>query len=498
MALIVIQSDAIVDVSYNAAVYRWLRQNILRAASLSAMVVAIVTLYRRYLHVNPTTVALTFLLCVLVVSASWGLIYAVVTAIVATAAFNYFFLPPIGTFTIADTQNWVALFVFLITAIIASQLSERARREATNATRRRRELERLYALSQQLLVSDNVLALLNALPQYIVDSFGCQAAGVFSSERGTVYWSNHASQELQAERLRVCAATGEPSVGPSGDVRYAPMRMGIRTVGAVGVSGGELTRETLEAIGSLAAIAIERAGAVEKLSRTEAAREAEKLRTALLDSVTHEFRTPLTSIKASVTSVLSNTNLDEAQKRELLTVIEEETDRLDDLVGKAADMARLDAHQVELHREAHNIQEAIEKSVEESGKVLASHPLEIKVPEGLQPIEFDLERITEALNQLLVNAAKYSPADSPIRITAERDDAKLTVTVADRGIGIDEFEQGLIFEQFYRGKNQKPGVPGTGMGLAIAKAIVEAHGGTILVTSQVGRGSAFSFTLPYR
>ena len=218
MALIVIQSDAIVDVSYNAAVYRLLRQNILRAASLSAMVVAIVTFYRRYLHVNPTTVALTFLLCVLVVSASWGLIYAVVTAIVATAAFNYFFLPPIGTFTIADTQNWVALFVFLITAIIASQLSERARREASNATRRRRELERLYSLSQQLLVSDNVLALLNALPQYIVDSFGCQAAGVFSSERGTLYWSNNASHELQAERLRVCAATGEPSVGPSGDV----------------------------------------------------------------------------------------------------------------------------------------------------------------------------------------------------------------------------------------------------------------------------------------
>src|SRR5262249_17661077 len=319
MALIVIQSDAIVDVSYNAAVYRLLRQNILRAASLSAMLVAIVTFYRRYLHVNPTTVALTFLLCVLVVSASWGLIYAVVTAIVATAAFNYFFLPPIGTFTIADTQNWVALFVFLITAIIASQLSDRARPEASNATRRRRYLDRLSPSSQQLMVYDNVLAVLNALPQYIVDSFGCQAAGVFSSERGTLYWSNNASHELQAERLRVCAATGEPSVGPSGDVRYAPMRMGIRTVGAVGASGGGLTRETLEGIGSVAAIAIERAGAVEKLSRTEAAREAEKLRAALLDSVTHEFRTPLTSIKASVTSVLSNTNLDEAQKRELLT-----------------------------------------------------------------------------------------------------------------------------------------------------------------------------------
>jgi two-component system sensor histidine kinase KdpD len=272
--------------------------------------------------------------------------------------------------------------------------------------------------------------------------------------------------------------------------------MGVRSVGAVGVSGGVLTRETLEAIGSLVAIAIERAGAVEKLARAEGAREGEKLRSALLDSVTHEFRTPLTSIKASVTSLLSESNLEQTQRLELLTVIDEESDRLDHLVEEAAQMARFDANQVDLHRDQHHIQEAIDRAVDESGKLLARHPLEIEAPEGLPTIRFDVDRIKDVFIQLLENAAKYSAADGSIRVTAETKGSYLTVSVADRGPGIDDFEQSLIFDKFYRGKDQRYRVQGTGMGLAIARAIIEAHGGTIEVTSQLGRGSVFSFSLP--
>jgi two-component system sensor histidine kinase KdpD len=459
-------------------------------------VLVIVVAYRRLVHVNPTTVALTFLLAVLAVSATWGLKYAVVTAVAATAAFNYFFLPPVGTFTIAETQNWIALLVFLAIAIIASQLSEWARRETMDATRRRHEVERLYAFSQQLLVAENVVGLLNALPQHVVQSFGCDAAAIFVAGRPDIYRSAANTRELEAERLRTAAARGEPIVEVEKRVRYAPLRMGVRSVGAVGVSGGELTRETLEAIGSLVAIAIERAGAVEKLGRAEVAREAEKLRAALLDSVTHEFRTPLTSIKASVTSLLSDSNLDPSERRELLTVIDEESDRLDHLVGEAAQMAQLDANEVELHRGPHRIQEAIERAVEESRRPLAGHPVEVVAPDGLPALRFDLDHIKDVLNQLLENAGKYSPPDAPIHITAERKGAFLTVSVADRGPGIDDFEQSLIFDKFYRGKDQRYRVQGTGMGLAIAKAIIEAHGGSITVTSQLGHGSVFSFTLP--
>lgn len=475
---------------------RSLGQSALRFVTCLAAVVALAAVFRHLIHVNPTTVALTLLLAVLVISASWGLTYAVVTAFVATTAFNYFFLPPVGTFTVADPQNWVALAAFLVTAIIASQLSERARREALDATQRRHEVERLYAFSQHLLVAENVVGLLNALPQLVVESFGCQSAALFVPGRSDIYRSSGAANGLDSERLRTSAARGESVLDAEKGLRYVPLRMGVRSVGAIGVAGGELRRETLEAIGSLVAIAIERARAVEKLGRTEAAREGEKLRSALLDSVTHEFRTPLTSIKASVTGLLSGSSLDESQRKELLTVIDEESDRLDHLVGEAAQMAQLDANQVELHREPHRVREAIERAVEESRKSLTGHTVEVIAPDELPAVRFDLDRIKDVLNHLLENAGKYSPAGTPIRVTAERKDSHVIVSVADRGPGIDDFEQSLVFDKFYRGKDQRYSVQGTGMGLAIAKAIVEAHGGTISVTSQLGHGSVFSFTLP--
>lgn len=469
----------------------------LRYVACLAAVAVVVFVFRHVLHVNPTTVALTFLLAVLIISAYWGLHYAVVTAVVATAAFNYFFLPPVGTFTISDPQNWIALFAFLVTAVIASQLSARARQEAEAATLRRQEVERLYSFSQDLLVAENVVGLLNPLPQMVVDSFGCEGAAIFIIGRTYTYRSSGpAGREPDGERLRATAARGEPLLEVGSRTRYLPLRMGVRPVGALGVVGGVLTRETLEAVGSLVATAIERAGAVEQLGRAEAAREGEKLRSALLDSVTHEFRTPLTSIKASVTGLLSGGNLDESQRRELLTVIDEESDRLDHLVGEAAQMAQLEANQVELHREPHRMQEAIERAMEESRKPLSGHALEIAVPDDLPPLRFDVDRIKDVLNHLLENAGKYAPAETPIRITAENKGGYVHVSVADRGPGIDDFEQSLIFDKFYRGKDQRYTVQGTGMGLAIAKAIVEAHGGTIGVTSQLGRGSVFWFTLP--
>ena len=472
-------------------------QPILRFAAVVAIDLIIVWVYFKVIHVNPTTVGFTFLLAILAVSASWGLQYAIFMAVVATLAYNYFFLPPVLRFTIADPQNWVAMFAFLVTAVIASHLAERARREALQSNQRRHEVERLYAFSQQLLVAGNVFGLLNNVPGYIVESFGAGGAAVFLENKQKTYFSDISVQSaLPIEELKAVCGRGEPVRDREHDTCFMPLRMGVRTVGSFGITRCNLSRETLEAIGSLVAIAIERASTMEKLSRTEAARESDRLRSLLLDSVTHEFRTPLTAIKAAAETLLSEAELEKPQRRELLAVINEESDRLNRLVGEAAEVAQLDAGQVELRFEPHHIREAVNLAVQQSKHSLENHPVEIAVPETLPKVRMDLDRITEVLTQLLDNAGKYSASGTPIHVTADVRTGQLVTSVADHGPGIDDFEQAMIFEKFYRGRDQRVSIQGTGMGLAIAKAIVELHGGTIGVTSQVGHGSVFYFSLP--
>ena len=468
-------------------VYRYL-------IAIGAVALAVIA-YRR-LPVNPTTVALTLLLIVLGVASRWGLTLAITTAIAGTLAFNYYFLPPVHTFTISDPENWIALLAFLISAIIASRLSERARREAENATRRRKEVERLYFLSQQLLATENVMQLLNSIPHYVRDAFGLKAAAMYLPKRKEVYRTGVDHPELSEEQLESVSGRGELVVEEEQQLCFVPLRVGVRAVGSIGLEGAVLSRETLEAVGSLIAISIERAHAVETLTRAEATRESEKLRSALLDSVTHEFRTPLTAIKLSVTTLLAPDPVSSEARKELLTVINEETDRLNRLVGEAAEMAQLDAQQVELRRGAHAVREIVDAARERSKQALAGREVRLQIPETLPQVQVDLDRIAEVLVQLLENAAKYSPVETPITITAEPNGRMVNISVADRGPGIDDLEQALIFEKFYRGRDQRYRVQGTGMGLAIAKAIVEAHGGTIGVTSQLGSGSVLHFTVP--
>lgn len=446
------------------------------------------------LHVNHTTVALMFLVTVLLTSAYWGLRYAVLVALGATAAFNLFFLPPVGTFTIADPQNWIALFAFLLTALVASNLSESARREAESAKQRRREVERLFALSQRLLASENVLELLNALPLFVKETFSVTSVVAMAADHPTVYRSS-VDSSFEETVLRSTLMRGEPIT--QGGVSYVPLRLGMRTVGALGVSGDELSRETLDALGSLAGLAIERARALEALSKNRAEQEHERLRSALLDSVAHEFRTPLTSIKASVTTLLSDAAIDPQGRRELLTVVDEETDRLNRLVGEAAEMAQLDAGMFKLDLQSHSMWDALAPALQDARQSLENHSVDVPPANAAAPkVRIDVQRMREVLMHLLENAGKYSEPGVEIKITIDIDGDRLVTSVADRGPGIDSFEQSLIFEKFYRGRHQRYSAPGTGMGLAIAKVIVEAHGGTIGVVSQLGRGSVFSVSLP--
>jgi two-component system sensor histidine kinase KdpD len=461
-----------------------------------AIVAGIAFLYRQVLLVNQTTVALTLLLAILAVSAVWGMAVSVFMSVVAMLVFNYEFLPPIGTLTIADPQNWVALGAFLVTSIMGSQLSARIRRQAHEAHSRRREIERLYKFSQKLLGEGNVIQLMNAIPNYIVESFEAGAAELFLPQKDKFYRSGYGAAHLDEQKMKTAFLRDETTVEPQQSVYFVPVRLGVRAIGSLGISGASLSRQTLEAVSSLVAIAVERARAVEQLSQTEAERQGERLKSALLDSVTHDFRTPLTSMKAAVTSLLGSGEMVAPQAHELLSIINEECDRLNHLVEEAAEMARLEAGEIELHYAPTSIEEIIQGALALSKSSLAAREIQVKVAPDLPLVEADLVRAQDILVKLIDNANLYSPKEQPIIITSELSGDYITTSVADRGPGIDDLEQGMIFDKFYRGKDQRYLVRGTGMGLPIAKALVTAHKGTIGVTSQLGHGSVFSFSLP--
>ena len=456
-------------------------------------VASIILFYRHFVHVNQTTVALSFLLAILAVSAVWGMAVSAFMSVIAVVSFNYFFLPPVGALTIADPQNWVALFAFLVTAITGSQLSSKIRKEAEEAHRRRREVERLYGFSRQLLGEGNVIQLMNAIPDYIVQSFEAGASELFLPQKDKFYRSGFGAAHLDKDKMKAAFSGDELIVDSERNQYFIPVRLGVRPIASMGISGAQLSRQSIEALGTLVAIAIERARAVEQLGQTEAERQGERLKSALLDSITHDFRTPLTSMKAAVTSLLTSAD---ANATELLTIINEECDRLNHLVEEAAEMAKLEAGELTLDMAPVSADEIIEAALAHCKTTLTGRQVEVNIAPDLPPVRADLERAKEALVQLIDNANLYSPKEETITITAELTGDTITTSVADRGSGIDGFEQTMIFDKFYRGKDQRYLVRGTGMGLPIAKALIAAQHGSISVTSQLGRGSVFSFTLP--
>jgi two-component system, OmpR family, sensor histidine kinase KdpD len=456
----------------------------------------ITEIYRHTPLVNVTTVGFTFLLAILIASTMGGLRTSIPMSVAATLVFDYYFIPPTDKWNINDPQDWVALSAFIVTSVVGSTLSAWARRQTKEARHQRREAEQLYDLSQRLLSAGDSLALSSAIPDDIVDAFGAKAAALLLSEGQEIFYSPGASSQIDAARLKASLSYSEIHAEADKSLSFIPLRMGIKIIGTIAISETALSEATLESLGSLATIAIERARAIEQVGRIESLRENERLKSALLDAITHEFRTPLTAMKISVTGMLSDLNFDREQCRDLLVMIDEGCDRIDQLVGEVSEMSKLESGEIQLDFRRHLVGDLVETALADCKGVFDTRPLERGVANEDVAIRADLVWAAKVLVHLINNANLYSLPGEPITLRTETKSGFVFFSVADRGPGIDPTEAKRIFEKFYRGKEHRCRVQGTGMGLPIAKAIVEAHGGAIGVTSKVGEGSNFHFSLP--
>jgi two-component system sensor histidine kinase KdpD len=467
-----------------------------RLIGVIGAVAAVTVIDVRLLHLNSATAAFSFLLLILGLATRLGLKESILASLAGMLAYNFFFLPPIGTFTIADPQNWVALFVFLVTAITASQLSSSARRKAEEAVFREQEVQRMYNFSRALMLRDDDRTLPDEITQKISELFDVQDVSLYDREADSVSTIAPPGSPLQEAFLRDVARTGEIWRTPESTALIVPVRLGGRSMGSLGVAGtNRISEVALQAIAQLVAIGLERARAQDLAVRAEAARQNEQLKSILLDALAHEFKTPLTSIKAAATTVLSRNRLD-AIEEDLLTVVDEEADHLNNLVTEAIELARIGTGPVKLHRELCSADELISSAIAQLRHLREERILEVTVKRDLPTIEIDRKLGELALRQLLNNALKYSPPSSLIQITAESEGDAIVFGVSNAGSGIPKAEQDLIFEKFYRGRDVRARVAGTGMGLTIAREIVEAHGGRIWLNSELGKRVQFSFTLP--
>lgn len=469
----------------------------LRYAILTLIACAIVVVFYKRVHVNQTTVALAFLVLILVTAYRWRLAYSVYLSVLCTLLYNFFFLPPVRTFTISDPQNWIALGAFLLTSVLVSHLSNRERAQAEASEARRRDVELLYRLSQKLVVQEEIKELARSTPSIVASVFGFRAVALYVASTDTVFYSDPEQIMVSAADLRVSQKEGHEIVSLKNGVKLIPLRMGVQhPLGQLAIADQDTAITMYEAIGSLVSVALERAATLERSNRLEAARESERLRSALVDSVTHDLRTPLTAIRAATSTLLSQPDMADPERNDLLAVVDEESDRLDRMVGQAVEMARLDSQSVRIQLNPQDVSELIELTVEQMRVVLRDHPVLMDVLPHTGRVRMDRTLMQRVLQHLLENAARYSPPHEPITISARIDAHRLVVTVADRGQGIDSEDLPFVFDKYFRGKRQKSQARGTGMGLAIVYAILKAHQGEISVECSAGEGTRFSFWIP--
>ena len=463
---------------------------------------------------NPTTVALSFLLVVLIVAAVSRRWVAIATSLMAFLCFNYFFLPPVETWMVADPQNWVALFTLLAVSIVASHLSAQVRRRAQEATARRDELARLFDLTRDILLTTATEDAVALVARYVSWRFGLQAVTIclpdgpgwklhHSGERTLEFDTVHLDAALAAARTRLefdarerTYAGHTPIEAGSGNRAWlVPLRRGTSPIGLLALQGEEVDPGTRDAIAGVTAIAIERTQLLEERKEAEIVRRGAELKSALLASLSHDLRTPLTAVTVAANN-LDASWLTTAQRREQAEIVQMELGRLNRLFQDIVDMARIETNAIAAEPEWVQPVEIVEAAAGQVVRALTDHKLEVDAGAERALVRLDPRLTSAALAHLLENASQYSPPGSAIAVKVTLSSDELQVAVRDHGTGIAREDLAHLFERFYRGVEARQQRFGTGMGLAITRGLLAAEGGRVWAENHAEGGAIFTIAVP--
>jgi two-component system sensor histidine kinase KdpD len=455
-------------------------------------------------HIDPVNIAMIFLLAVALVALRLGSGPAVLAAFASVALFDFFYVPPRFSWAVADVQYLVTFAVMLVVALLIGQLTARLQRRAEEAQERERRTHALYELTRELAGVIDPVQVAEAIGRFLSVQLGLESAlvvgcrGEAPAAHGGGDWLNLAVAQAVMERAEAVKVDVLPREGAA--CLYLPLAAPMRVRGvlvAMAVDGAALddVRPLLENAASLAAIAVERLHYAEVARDTEVKMMAERLRASILSALSHDLRTPLTSLVGLADSLaLAKPPLPQRQA-EAAAALREQGLRLSRMVANLLDMARLQAGEARLRKEWQPVEEVIGAGIKLLEASLADHPVRVDLAPDLPLLEFDAVLMERVFCNLIENAAKYSPAGTAIDIAVAREGAMARISVGDRGPGIAAERRERIFDLFVRG-DAESATPGVGLGLAICRTIVEAHGGSIAADERPGGGACLRFTLP--
>ncbi len=412
-----------------------------------------------------------YVFAVLPVAVAFGLVYGALVSVACMLAFNWFFLPPVHTFTLSDSRNWFALAVYLVTAFVVSGLAARARRRATDAEQREVETALLADVATSLLQGGGVAGQLGPIGERVAAILKARSAAIVLGDR----------------------------VEPSGNAAPIELVAGGRRVGTLEVVEGsepnlQARRRLLPALASLLAVAVDRERLANEAFEAEALRRSDTVKTAVLRAVSHDLRSPLTAIRAAGDGLEDETlTLTDADRRELVETIGVEVRRLERVVDNLLALSRLQAGAVATVPEVWTVDDLIYGALDDLSR--STDRVVLSIPDDAPPVLVDAVQVRQILSNLIDNALKFSPPESPVTVRVNRTRKEVIVRVIDQGRGLPESELEHVFEPFYRGAPAQDQT-GTGLGLAIARGFAEANGGRLWAESRPGQGAGFALALP--